>query len=167
MDIQRAEDLSRLTAHDFVITPKGLNALDHGDQELTHVQMALLEAIDYVQNRGTEIPQAPVLARALTLAGEQGICPVCKYDWMNDPKLYCHCTAPHDTDAEERAEAYALSARQRTIRAQNELIEALAADEAAIIRLGQSFDAQSAEVAAVVPIQQGRRRPGGKRKRSS
>jgi hypothetical protein len=157
------EDLSRLTAHDFTLTKKGKLAVSIGDHRLTPQQLVLLVAIDYVQSLGENRERGQVY----TLAGEPGICPVCKYDWASDLNNYCHCTAPHPGDAEEEAKAYAMSARHRTIKRQNDLTEALAADERVIRELGRSFEAQPSGSAAVIPIQQGRRKPGGKRKRSS
>jgi hypothetical protein len=53
-----------------------------------------------------------------------GECPVCGYDWWNEPGLYCHCDAPHPDDDEEAAKAYAQSARCREAKLAADALEA-------------------------------------------
>ena len=53
-----------------------------------------------------------------------GVCPVCGYDWWDEPGLYCHCDAPHPDDDKEAAKAYAKSARCREARLAAQALEA-------------------------------------------
>lgn len=164
------EDLSKLTTDDLELTRKGQLAVDYGDPRLTRQQITLLTVIAYLKDRNARMTAEPTyytLAPTYKLAGK-GICPVCGYDWASDPNNYCHCTAPHPDDDEQRAKAFAVSARQRTVKIQADLAEALAADEARIRELGRSFKARPPKGAVVVPIGRGqRRRKPGRRKRSS
>jgi len=84
----------------------------------------------------------------------QGVCPVCGYDWWNDPNLLCRCTAPHPNDEQETAKAYLRSARQRGIKLRYDQRVLLEKGERALLETKRLLAEQSGPDAIVVPIRQ-------------